>query len=100
RWTVDGLFKTGGLSIFGAVVGQMDTQKQAASAFESSTEFDDIAAVAQIAYMVIPDKLEPFVRYEWIGFDDARGVNDGHLMTVGANYYLNKHNAKFTADVI
>ena len=82
------------------------------------TNLDDatqIGLVAQAGAFVIPDKVELFGRYEYINFDcvyyrnSGAGTqggtgnlakNDLSLITVGANWYLQKHNAKFTVDLV
>jgi len=107
-WTVDALFKSGGFSAFVAGIGRHNF-------YDDVWTVDDTTqwgVVAQASYMVIPDKLEPFVRWEYL---DANGteVNPGnvvpfaaqfgaptHIFTFGANYYLKKHDAKFTLDVV
>lgn len=64
---------------------------------------------------MVPDTVELFDRYEWIDFDGVYYRNSGagtqggtgnlaqdnlRLITVGANWYLKKHNAKFTVDLV
>ena len=90
-WTVDGLLKSNGVSLFASLTG---------THFNAIRGVDDLnryGVVVQGAFMLIPDKLEPFLRWEWIDPDTMHQVN---LVTLGANYYLNKHNAKFTADLV
>lgn len=53
--------------------------------------------VLQGGTMLIPDKFEPFIRWELIEPAIAHEVN---LITFGANYYLLKHNAKITTDIV
>ena len=53
----------------------------------------------------INDKFEPFVRYEWMDVSDAEDLgltaeDTISLVTFGFNHYFNKHNAKFTLDVV
>ena len=52
--------------------------------------------------MVIPEKLEPFLRWEYLDLDEDEigGEDDVNIVTIGMNYYFNKHNAKFTLDVV
>jgi len=86
-WTVDGQVKRDGFGLYGAFVGAHNDSDGATG------NADNFGSVLQGSYMVVPDEVEPFVRWEWI--------NAGtHLMTVGTNYYLNAHNAKFTFDVL
>jgi hypothetical protein len=56
-------------------------------------------ATAQVGYN-IADKFEPFARYEWIFPDEAISTQPLNLVTVGANYFIKKHVAKFTLDAI
>lgn len=90
-WTLDASVETNGLNVFGAVMGSH------ASGSGSAADSDDYGFVVQGGYMVIPDKLEPFVRYEYM---DGDSIQQTSLVTIGANYYLNKHNAKFTVDAV
>ena len=48
--------------------------------------------------MVVPDKFEPFVRWEMTDIDDQ--ADNISLITLGFNHYLKKHNAKFVLDVV
>ena len=100
-WTVDASFEHEGLSIFAALVG-LHTD------LEVANNFDMFGVVVQAGYMVIPDKLEPFIRFEWIDLDrrnvttgvNTAGDNDVYLLTFGVNYYIIRHRAKVTVDVI
>lgn len=97
-WTVDGSFEHEGFNAFASFAG-------AHSDFEMGTARSVYGFMAQAGYMVIPDKLEPFARVEWISIADPdsyfdSGNNDLTILTFGANYYVNKHNAKFTVDVV
>lgn len=95
-YVVDGSLETAGLNLYGAFMGRHVELVETAVA----GSFDDFGALLQAGYMIIPDKFEPFVRYEWISPDDARGFDDMSLVTIGANYYFKKHSAKFTTDLI
>ena len=48
-------------------------------------------------------KVEVFGRYEYLNLDDGLlvpGTEDTlHVITIGANYYMYRHNVKFTADL-
>ncbi|MEX2217002.1 MAG: porin [Phycisphaeraceae bacterium] len=100
-WTVDVSLEHEGLSIFAALVG-LHTD------LEVADNFDMFGAVIQLGYMVIPDKLEPFIRLEWIDLDrrnvttafNTAGDNDVFIVTIGFNYYVLRHRAKFTVDVM
>lgn len=95
-WTVDGSIEYLGANFYAAYVGQfLDAAVGNARGDQTSHAF-----LAQAGYMIIPDKLEPFVRYEWISIDNAVAVNDVNIFTAGLNYYLNKHAAKVTMDVV
>lgn len=101
QWTVDALVKTNGLSVMAAVYGwHFDAGDSDHPAFLGDT--DHYAFTVQAGFFVIPDKLEPFARYEWIEVDDLTGGDNENLQawTFGANYYLSKHASKLTADVV
>lgn len=116
-WTADITAKFNGLGLFAAIVGKhYSVDGTPASGVPSDLDgSDQIGIVAQASYFLIPDKFEPFIRYEWINFDGAYYRNNGggiqsgsrnlddddlSIITVGANYYLKKHNAKLTVDVL
>lgn len=52
--------------------------------------------------MNIDDTWAPFVRYEFLEEDEPAGSPDDSLqaVTAGVNYFLRKHSAKVTADVV
>lgn len=91
NYTIDASIESKGLSIFGALSGYNYDGDN------GNGDNDAIGAMAQIAYMVVPDKFEPFARMEYMLFN---GSDETKLATVGFNYYLAKHNAKFTGDVV
>ena len=90
-WTIDGSIENEGWNLFASITGS-NTEGAGATPDLSLVGF-----VIQSGYMVVPDTFEPFVRWEWIDPDVSHQVN---LVSVGANYYLNRHNAKITADVV
>lgn len=94
-WTVDASIENEGFNVFASAVG-LHTQ------LDKAQDLNMYGVVLQAGYMVVPDKLEPFVRAEWINLDgrNATGKNDLLLFTIGTNYYLIRHRAKFTADVM
>ena len=94
QWTIDTLIKGQGVAVYAAVFG-WHFEHTASNPFVNS---DLYAAMIQAGVMVIPDRLEPFVRYEWISMDDLN-TNDLNIITAGFNYYFRGHAAKFTADV-
>jgi hypothetical protein len=63
----------------------------------SGSSLQYLGATAQAGY-TIADKVEPFVRYEWIFPDGNLHSNQLNIVTVGANYFIKKHVAKFTVD--
>lgn len=91
NYTVDGSIETNGLGIFAALSGwHFDGDDNTA---DSTAQ----GAMIQAGYMVVPDKFEPFVRLEYMRFNDD---DETKLVTFGANWYLKKHDAKFTVDVV
>lgn len=101
-WTVDGSIEVSGLNIYAAGMGQHFEGTGAAmvGATTGAVDLDHYGFIIQAGYMVIPDKFEPFVRYEWIDVDDALWNDAVSIITVGFNWYINKHNTKFTFDVL
>jgi len=105
-WTVDSSVEYNGWSLFGAVTG-MHTDNNGIDG-GTTRDFDLFGFVVQGAYNIDmgDNSLEPFVRYEHIDFDNSvtdAGINtedDVAIITFGANYYLDRHNAKFTLDVV
>ncbi|MEM6459971.1 MAG: porin, partial [Planctomycetota bacterium] len=89
RVTADVLFNQAGLSLFGAIY--LETQ----DAVEGAPESDPFGFLVQAGY-TIDDTWEPFARYEFI--DPDNGGDEISVITVGLNYYLKKHAAKFTID--
>lgn len=94
-WTVDGSIECNGFNLFASFTG-LHTDMQ------SGDNLDAYGAVVQFGYMVVPDKFEPFFRAEWVDLDgrNTMGRNDIIILTAGANYYIIRHRAKVTADVM
>lgn len=94
-WTVDGSIEYEGFNFFASAAG-LHTD------LEAGEDLNMYGVVLQGGYMIIPDKLEPFARAEWINLDgrNTTGKNDLLIFTLGANYYFIRHRAKFTADVM
>lgn len=86
-WTVDGVVKTGNLAAMAAIMG----------ASGDVDNRDQIGFIAQAGYN-LDDNWQPFIRYDFI--DDDSATDELNAITAGVNYYLKKHNAKFTADVV
>jgi hypothetical protein len=93
--TVDAQVENNGFSAFGAVIYR-NTDKL-------PNNVDQWGVVLQGAYN-INDRIEPFVRYEYINPDtNFAGPDTGHeihIITAGANYYIAKHNAKVSLDLV
>jgi phosphate-selective porin OprO and OprP len=100
-WTADGLVEFNRVSVMAAVMGGHPMGLRSVDEFGRSHKFsrDNYGVLVQAAVFVIPDKLQPFIRYEYIRLDNAWDQSVS-LVTVGANYYLRRHNAKFTLDFI
>ena len=90
-WTIDGSIECDGVNFYGAAVGLHNNN------IGGVNDVDQFGFVLQGGMMLIPDKFEPFLRWEWIDPDTSHSVN---LVTFGTNYYLHKHNAKITTDVV
>jgi phosphate-selective porin OprO/OprP len=100
--TLDAQFEMGRLGLYGAYYGRtVEDLKLGTGATAANHNTYDWGFILQGAY-VINDKWEPFLRYDFINFDEAglaAGTeNEVHEITAGVNYYLHGHNAKFTAD--
>jgi hypothetical protein len=91
EWTVDASYECNGFNLFGAAVGNSLNGPGAAATTQN------YGFVIQGGYMVWTDQLEPFVRYELTNPD---GGHDLSIVTFGTNYFVKKHNAKFTADLV
>ena len=89
-WTVDALYKTGPLSIIGAVYG-LHTQGD-----NGRGDFDDYAMMVGAGYN-LDDHWQPFVQYSHVNLDAIKEIN---AVALGVNYFIDKHNAKFTTDVV
>lgn len=92
RFTLDALYNNAGVSAAAAVFFESQ------DAVAGTAERDPFGFLIQGGYN-IDDTWEPFARYEFIDLDTA-GAAEGEInvLTVGVNYYLKKHAAKFTVD--
>lgn len=98
---------THGLGLYGAYYGRytqnapVGVNPAPPAAAPSEHDIYDWGFVAQAGYL-IDRKWEPFVRYDFIDFDqDGLGAgveNQVHEITLGVNYFIYGHNAKFTLD--
>ncbi|MEM1026981.1 MAG: porin [Planctomycetota bacterium] len=84
-WTIDGVIKTGNLAVMAAVMG----------ASADVDDRDQFGVLAQAGYNVNKE-WQPFARFEYIDGDEEELT----AVTAGVNYFLAKHAAKFTADVV
>jgi len=117
KYTVDASVEFGGANFYLGFIGQhFDDNDSTAVLPTELDDADQYSIVAQAGVFVIPDKLEPFVRYEWTDFDgvyyrpngaaaqggsrNLTGDDSLGVLAIGANYYLSKHNAKLTLDVL
>ncbi len=88
--TVDAQFETaGGLGLYGAYV--------AAYREDGANDAYDFGGLGQISYLLPDSKWEVFGRYAYIDIEDE--PEELHEITGGVNYYIQKHNAKFTVDL-
>ncbi len=91
-WTIDGSFESNGFGLYAAYVGaDMD--------FDSGADRSPNGVLIQGAYQIIPDKFEPYVRWEFLD-GDVSGEEELQILTFGFNWYLKGHNAKFTTDIV
>jgi hypothetical protein len=98
--------QTTGLGLYGAYYGRF-TGNAPVEAGAPATPVDDTydwGFIAQASYLIPDSKWEPFLRYDFIKFDDftvGAGAEDTvHEITVGTNYYIHGHDLKFTVDVM
>ena len=57
--------------------------------------------LVQSGDMLVPDRLEPFVRHEYIKLDETSvGNEDLNIVTAGFNWYMKGHAAKLTMDIL
>jgi hypothetical protein len=126
-WTTDIGYKANGLSLFASAYGNhvlsgggvYDPTNPIPTLGNPGAQYSDYGFQVMAGYMVIPDVLQPFVRYEFITFDRSRNedpnaagfgnptggnvvnaVHDVNLITVGYNWYFKKNDAKFTLDMV
>ena len=102
--TLDVQYERGRLGLFAAYMGRSIEDATVGTGADATNHNGyDWGFIAQAAYLM-DNRLEPFVRYDYINFDKdllpaGTDENKVHEFTVGANYYFKGHNAKFTADV-
>lgn len=91
-FTLDGSIEYNGFQVFGALMGGH------VSFNDGRKDLDHFGFLLQSSYMVVPDKFEPFVRWEMTDIDGQ--ADNISLITLGFNRYLKKHNAKFVLDIV
>lgn len=101
--TVDAQYENAtGLALYGAFLGIWRQADFSAAVPDPTGDHYDFGGLVQAGQM-ITDKIEAFGRYEYLNLDDGLlipGTEDTlHVITIGANYYLSRHNVKFTADI-
>lgn len=109
KYTADLSVKLGGgINAFVALEGQQIYSNDDPMVNSAS----QIGGLAQIGAFIIPDKLDVFVRYEYmdldgVSLDNSTGTttlltgNDTiNMITVGTNYYFKKQAAKLSFDVV
>ncbi len=108
-WTVDASVEMNGLGIYGAIVGRHFNDEDGSA---GENNFDQYGVLLQASYFVVPNTLEPFVRFEWMDMDgfspfavgqtalNAAYDDEIYMVTVGFNWYFRKHDAKFTMDIV
>ena len=91
-WTLDGSVEYRKWSVYAAGMGLHPS-----TAVPGVGSGDTYGGVVQGGYN-IGDWLEPFVRWEVI--EDTGSGNGTQLVTGGASYYIDGHDAKFTMDLV
>jgi hypothetical protein len=92
-WTADVSLEGDGWNVFGAAVG--------AYTDADDNDTDDYGFVVQGGILIPETDWELFGRYDVILPDDDRdGDDEFSTITLGANYYIHSHAAKFTVDVV
>jgi hypothetical protein len=99
-WTLDGTFESAGFGSTAALYGRHTDN-------EFANDTDNYGAYVEGGYMVVPDTVEPFFRYQWIRTDDSINAvqngnveEDTNILTAGVNWYQARQNSKFTLDVV
>ena len=103
-WTVDGSFEHEGWNFYAAVMG-MHTDLEDTSAV-AGTDQDLYGIIVQGGYRFPDSKWEPFVRWEYLDFDQGftdefdNNYGETNIITFGVNHYFHGHDAKMTLDVV
>ncbi|WP_432798912.1 porin [Poriferisphaera sp. WC338] len=93
-WTIDGLFKCSTGWTASAALSGAHSHDDAGS----GGDWNAYGVLTQLAYN-INDKWQPYVRYEMLNVD-SKGADQVQGITVGTNYFIKKHNLKFTTDLV
>jgi len=113
RWTVDATAEWNRFGLLLAGYGQHITDADPAS----GPETDDFGLLAEAGYFLVPDVLQPYVRYEVLFADGARTpggaidmANGGDqapilagetdILTLGVNWFQHRHRSKLSVDVL
>jgi phosphate-selective porin OprO and OprP len=115
--TADIGYKANGLSLFASAnahFGLSGGSPQVGQVNTNGGQFSDYGFLLQAGYFVIPDVIQPFIRYEFMTFDRSRNediavagaatgvgqAHDANILTAGYNWYFKKNDAKFSLDVM
>jgi hypothetical protein len=95
--TFDAQYEMNRLGLYAAYYGVLSDSGAAGTSY-------DVGGVAQAGYM-LSDKFEVFGRYSVVSLDsdvsgDEGGEDTFHELTGGVNYFIRRHAAKLTADVV
>ncbi len=98
QWTADTAIEFGGANLAASIVGA-----HFKSTAPAGPTYDQVGGVIQGGFFVIPDEWEIFARYEWFDFDGATKAtteSDFSAITAGFNWFFQKHNLKWTNDIV
>lgn len=100
-WTADLSVEGDGWNLYAAAVGGHSDFHDTAAGDVSN---DDYGFFVQGGFMIPDTQLEPFARHEVLFADPDRTGAEGYdaynALTVGCNWYLYGHAAKFTVDTV
>ncbi|NBB94922.1 MAG: hypothetical protein GVY16_04190 [Planctomycetes bacterium] len=115
-WTLDASMEYQRMGVFLAGYGHhlvdSDNAPSANIAGATFPEWSNYGFQAMVNYQVLPNELEPFIRYELVMLDEdinnelvASGVSNEiddnlNLVTMGVNWYGHKHDSKVTVDLV
>lgn len=100
-YTFDLTYENHGFMMFGAVVGRESRA--------TGTPINQSGALFMTSYQLVPEKLEPFFRYEYIDFDGFTNVGANgapvldsslNILSAGFNWYFHRHGLKITTEVM